>query len=132
MYDDLDLGGPLDYDDFELPLPEGEGEDVSEDPTEIAGTEELLAAVTARVEANASIGEIELDPEPTLAHQPPPVVPTAAPVQAAAAAAPSVAPAAAPAPAAATGSSTLAVVGVAVLFFLILAGATAALLLGAG
>ena len=90
MYDDIDYGGPVDFDDFELPDPEGEDdEDVSEDPTVVAGTAELLAAVAARVHTQYSVGEVELEEdvegsEPTLAHQPLPAqTPVAAPVPAA-------------------------------------------------
>jgi len=78
----------LDLDDFDLPDPETE-EDASEEPTAMASTAELLAAVAARVQANQSIGHVVLDApqdlapqdrvveapvhdntEPTLAHQP--------------------------------------------------------------
>lgn len=70
-------GGLIDYDDLDLPDPEGD-EDVSEEPTVAAPTDELLAAVTARYETSQSMGEVELEldvegPEPTLAT--PPVVP---------------------------------------------------------
>lgn len=125
MYDDLDLGNPLDFDDLELPPPEGEDdEDVSEDPTEIAGTDELLAAVTARVQASASIGEVELDlePEPTLANQGQ-VAP--APAPAASAATPTVA-ASAPSP---EGGSTMALVGTVMLVSVCFAAAVGLLLL---
>lgn len=75
MYDDLDQGSPVDYDDLDLPVPECEEEDASEEPTVAAATAELLAAVTARVHTQHSVGEVELlaehEPsEPTLATQP--------------------------------------------------------------
>lgn len=72
--------GVIDFDDLDLPDPEGEGdEDVSEEPTVAAPTDALIAAVTARYETMSSVGELELEldsdnPEPTLAT--PPVVPS--------------------------------------------------------
>lgn len=82
MYDNHS-GGVIDFDDLDLPDPEGEsGEDVSEEPTVAAPTDALLAAVTARYETMNSIGELELElepdnAEPTLAT--PPLVPAAPP-----------------------------------------------------
>ncbi|RME20606.1 MAG: hypothetical protein D6798_20100 [Deltaproteobacteria bacterium] len=91
MFEHFPGAAPLDLDDFDLPDPETE-EDASEDPTAMASTAELLAAVAARVQANQSIGHVVLDApqadgadaapavaegaaiaehtEPTLAHQP--------------------------------------------------------------
>lgn len=91
MFEQIPGAAPLDLDDFDLPDPETE-EDASEDPTAMASTAELLAAVAARVQANQSIGHVVLDApqadgadasaaaaegvaiaehtEPTLAHQP--------------------------------------------------------------
>lgn len=117
MYDDIDYGGPVDFDDFELPDPEGdEEEDVSEEPTVVAATAELLAAVTARVHTQHSVGEVELEvelegTEPTLAHQPvPPATPLAAP-------------AAGPAPAAEPQASLGSVLFICLLALLLIAGA---------
>lgn len=133
MYDDIDLGQPVDYDDLDLPSPEGEGEDVSEEPTVAAGTEELLAAVTAKVHTQHTLGEVELEAEhehsePTLAHQlPPPVVPAppaASPAPPALAPTPAPAAAAAPsAPATAPSSSLGSVLLVSLLLLGLIAGA---------
>lgn len=127
MYDDIDLGQPVDYDDLDLPSPEGEGEDVSEEPTVAAGTEELLAAVTAKVHTQHTLGEVELEAEhehsePTLASLPlPPVVPSPA-VTSPAHALPSPSPAP-QAPAAAPGGSVGPVLLVSLLLLALLAGA---------
>lgn len=77
MFDNQN-SGVIDFDDLDLPDPEGGDEDPSDDPTVAAPTEALLAAVTARYETMNSVGELELElesdnPEPTLAT--PPVVP---------------------------------------------------------
>lgn len=93
-------GGLIDYDDLDLPDPES-AEDVSEEPTVAAPTDELLAAVTARYETSQSMGEVELEldvegPEPTLAT--PPVVPPPPGLRATPAAVPLSPPAAVPLP----------------------------------
>ncbi|NOY25752.1 MAG: hypothetical protein GXP62_07745 [Oligoflexia bacterium] len=109
MYDDIDYGSPVDFDDLELPDPECEEEDVSEDPTVFASTDELLAAVTAKINTLYSVGELDLGPhaedaagvenaagaEPTLATPPMPTgdAPTGDTVSAAAKAGVAAAPA---------------------------------------
>ena len=109
MQDDIDLGPPIDFDDLDLPDPESQEAD-DDDPTAFASTAEILAAVTARVEANQSIGEVDLDTEegaePTLAHQGQPVPAASAP-----AASPAAVPAAREGGGAALAFAVLAVLG---------------------